>query len=216
MPEKIYVLKSKEEAVAILKEFGRKFEFPLHHLDKDAIIKSSVSSNIFRAFQRLDKSPSIIYRHWASDVFDTFITDFKQIDSTEHYYQFVYKYADSLIERWASETKKKTDYMCYGPALKMVNLLVKVIQESEQDRQIDILKFQQVPFDSFSLIPLRIIINDLTNLKYKIAIPSNASMSFVNTPQLYRILMDSIYRICELSEINPILYDYWAWEDKHK
>ena len=104
----------------------------------------------------------------------------------------------------------------YGPAIKMINLLIKWIQESEEFRQIEKLKFQQVPFDSFSLKPLRLIINELTKINFKISIPTNASMGFINTPQLYSILMDSVYELSKLAAISPIVYDYWCWEDKHK
>jgi len=45
---------------------------------------------------------------------------------------------------------------------------------------------------------------------------SNASMGFINTPQLYRVVMDCIYKLAEMSNINPIVYDYWCWEEKHE
>jgi len=40
-------------------------------------------------------------------------------------------------------------------------------------------------------------------------------MGFVNTPQIYTILMDAIYRLTKVAKIAPITYDYWCWEDKH-
>lgn len=65
----------------------------------------------------------------------------------------------------------------------MINLLIKTTQQSLDYRLSDKIKYQQVPFDSFSLKPLRFIINELTGLKYKINIPVNVSMGFINTPQ---------------------------------
>ena len=99
--------------------------------------------------------------------------------------------------------------------MKMINLLIKDIQESKTYRQIGKIKYQQVPFDSFSLRPLRLIVNDLTVVKYKISIPPTVSMGFINTQQLYIILMDAVYKLCKLSKISPIVYDYWCWNDKH-
>jgi hypothetical protein len=215
MPDKIIEFESKTEAISALKKFNETFLFPTNDLCKEEIIISSVASNIFRAFHLKNKKPSTIYREWASEVFEKILSDFSIIASKEDYYRFVFLYADSLIEKWSKETFKD-EYLCYGPALKMVNLLVKVIQETDSIRESSKLKYQQVPFDSFSLIPLRFIINDLTNLKYRIIIPSNASMGFITTPGLYKIMMDSVYNLCELSNINPIVYDYWCWEDKHK
>ena len=137
------------------------------------------------------------------------------VNSKADYYKFTHKYCDSLICRWAEVTGKPNKYIIYGPAMKMINLLIKWIQEARKYCQHDKLMFQQVPFDSFSLIPVRLIINELTGVKYRISIPNNASMGFINTPQLYSLLMDSIYELCRLSSIQPIVYDYWAWEDKH-
>jgi len=137
------------------------------------------------------------------------------VNSQDDYYKFIQKYGDSLLQRWAEETLKPDNYLLYGPALKMINLLIKWIQVSDELRQIDKIKFRQIPFDSFSLKPIRLIINELINTNYKISIPTNVTMGFINTPQLYSILMDSIYKLSKLSKISPIVYDYWCWEDKH-
>ncbi len=216
MPYKIIEFKSLEEAISILNKFGNEFSFPRDKLSKNEIVRNSVASNIFRAFRNLEVGPSIIYRQWASDNFDTIVTELASVSSHTDYYKYIEKWGDSLIQRWMEETLIPDNYLMYGPALKMVNLLIKWIQISEAHRQPDKIKYQQVPFDSFSLKPIRPIINELTGLSYKIIIPTNASMAFVNTPQMYTILMDSIYKLTKLAKISPIVYDYWCWEDKHR
>lgn len=215
MTKQIYAFATIDEAILILGKFGKDFKFPQHAFSKSEIVTKSVASNIFRAFQNLDTSPSVIYRNWANENFDSILKDFKIVNSQKEYYNFLQKYSDSLILRWAEVTSNPNSYLVYGPALKMINLLIKWIQESEKFKQPDKLKYQQIPFDSFSLQPIRLIINELTGVNYKISIPPNASMGFINTPQLYSLLMDSVYKLCSLSQIDPIVYDYWAWEDKH-
>jgi len=215
MLNNIAEFKSVEEAVSVLNSFGKVFKFPRKSLSKEEIVKNSVASNIFRAFQHLDKAPSIIYRQWALENFELILSDLKAVNSHSDYYKFIQHYADSLLQRWADETLKPGNYLMYGPAMKMVNLLIKLIQVSEGFKQEDKVRYQQVPFDSFSLRPIRLIINELINVNYKIVIPINASMGFVNTPQLYNILMDAIYKLTKLAKIVPIKYDYWCWEDKH-
>ena len=215
MIKQIYEFRTLEDAISTLEKFGNDFKFPSNKLSKKEIVLKSVAPNIFRAFQNLNISPSVIYRQWAMENFDSLLIDFQMVNSNSDYYKFIQKYGDSLIQRWAEVTLKPDTFLMYGPALKMINLLIKWIQESDQYRQRDKYKFQQIPFDSFSLIPIRLIINDLTSVKYKISIPINASMGFVNTPQLYSILMDSIYKLSKLSKVDPVVYDYWAWEDKH-
>ena len=51
-----------------------------------------------------------------------------------------------------------------------------------------ICKRLHIPFDQYTLRPLRNIINDLTDIDYKINIPQNATMKFVNTKELYVVL----------------------------
>jgi len=215
MPQKKYEFQNVDEAINILSNYASGFNFPLKKLSRETIIRISVLSNVFRAFKNLDQKPSQIYRDWATDNFDLILADFKNVESTDDYYEFVFKYSDSLIKRWAEKVLNPNDYLIYGPALKMVNLFIKTSQQSFDYRQLDKLEYQQVPFDSFSLQPLRLIINDLAGLKYKIAIPTNASMGFINTPQIYRIIMDAVYKLCKDAKIPPIIYDYWSWEDKH-
>lgn len=146
-------------------------------------------------------------------IFHYIFADFKNVKSTDDYYKFAYKYSDSLINKWAETTLKPDNYLISGPALKMINLFIKTSQQSINFKQDDKVEYQQIPFDSFSLLPLRLIINDLTGLNYRITIPINASMGFINTPQLYKIIMDSVYKLCKETQISPIIYDYWCWED---
>ncbi len=215
MIKDIIVFSSVEDAINTLERYASGFKFPINRISKDQIIFDSVSSNIFRAFQIIEYSPSTIYRGWATENFNRFIEDFRKVQTNEDYYNFVFKYGDSLIERWADKTRQTDGYLMYGQSLKMINLLIKTIQQSPDYRVSDKIKYQQVPFDSFSLKPLRFVINKLTGLNYKITIPINVSMGFINTPQLYRIIMDSVYKLCNEAKIDPIIYDYWCWEDKH-
>ena len=215
MPKDIYEFKSIDDAIDVLAQFGDSFKFPIKKLSEPQIVKKSVESNIFRAFHNCSTRPSEIYRQWASENFEQIVLDFKKVNSQIDQYKFIFKYGDSLLNSWAQETLESNSYLQYGPALKIINLLIKMLQESVIYRQPEKIKFQQVPLDSFSLRPIRKIINELTDLNYKIAIPATASMSFINTQQLYSIIMEAIFKLCKLSKISPIVYDYWCWDDKH-
>jgi hypothetical protein len=216
MPQKIIEFRSLDEATITLENFASAFIFPVKNLNRDRIIKESVASNIFRAFRNLKHKPSNIYRDWANENFEAILIDFEKVYSHEDYYSFAFKYADSLINRWSSITLKSEHFLIYGPALKMINLFIKTTQQSSQYKKDEKTRYQQVPFDSFSLQPLRFIINDLTGLNYKVTIPINASMGFINTQQIYKIMTESVLNLCRKINIPPIVYDYWCWEDKHK
>jgi hypothetical protein len=215
MIKDIIIFSSVDDAVITLNKFASEFEFPVNKKLKEKVIFDSVSSNIFRAFHIVEHSPSTIFRGWATENFELVIKDLNEVKSNEDYYDLVFKYGDSLIKRWADKTLQKESYLIYGQSLKMINLVIKTSQQSILYSLEDKIKYQQVPFDSFSLKPLRLIINKLTGLNYKINIPINVTMGFINTPQLYRIIMDSVYKLCNEAQIDPIIYDYWCWEDKH-
>jgi len=135
MPKQIIEFKTVEEATSILNKFGNEFAFPGNNLSKSEIVKNSVASNIFRAFRHLETPPSIIYRQWAADNFESIVKDLKTVNSHHDYYKFIQKYGDSLLQRWVEETLNSDNYLMYGPALKMVNLLIKWIQVSEEYKQ---------------------------------------------------------------------------------
>ena len=216
MPKPHDPFKNLEEAIDILRKYGNEFNFPKRNYDKQLIIKKSVSGNIFRAFKNLDTKPSNIYRDWASDNFEALLHDFKRTQSYDDHYKLLLKYSESLLQRWSVQVLQEDKFLIYGQAMKMINLLIKQIQESNEFKQIDKIKFQQIPLDSYALVPIRLIINDLTDKNFKINIPPNVSMGFVNTPQLYMILSNAILKLSNLSKITPIVYDYWSWDEKHK
>jgi hypothetical protein len=215
MPKEIIEFYTIEDAASLLKSFSDTFSYPVKKISKERIITTSVSSNIFRAFSNHKIRPSVIYREWAKDNFTSILIDFQKIDSRENYYDFVFKYADSLIKRWAEKTANPDNYLIYGPATKMINVLIKKIQQSDEFCQREKFGFIQVPFDRFFLQPLRPIINELSGLSFRINIPREPTMKFINTPQLYRIIMDSVYRLCDFVDIDPLVYDYWCWNEKH-
>lgn len=73
-----------------------------------------------------------------------------------------------------------------------------------------------IPFDYFTLLPLKNIINDISNETFKITIPKNPSMAYITNKELYVIFTNSLFNLCKKAKIKPIIYDYWAWNNTHK
>ena len=90
-----------------------------------------------------------------------------------------------------------------------------MLNESKYLNNEKIIPFFNVPFDEFTLKPLINIINYLSDVKYRIDIPKNPTMKYISTPELYWIIQNAVFKLCGKAGINPILYDYWCWNEKH-
>ncbi len=212
MPD-IIIFSTVEEAIKILKNYHRIIEKSM--TSKEEIIRKSVSSSVFRAFHNRSKKPSVIYREWASKNIDLIISELNVVSTKEEFDKILHNYINSFIENWNLELSNTSEKIIYGPASKMINLLFKTLNESNLIKNNKIQTFLHVPFDEFSLKPLISIINNLTDVKYSISIPKNPTMKYISNPQLYGIIQDAVFKLCKESTIDPIIYDYWCWNEKH-
>lgn len=212
----MYIFKDTNDAVKRLTKHSAKFSLPFRRnlrTPKD-IIEFSVNQNIFRALPLRDQKPSVVYRQWAASNFSSMHDSLRVCESQREFMQLVKYYTESFLSAWLEATNQK---LVYGPASKIVNLLIKAVQESEEYRIGHIVKFQHVPWDSYTLRPLSNIINELSDRNYRINIARTAAMSFVATPDLYDALQMAISNLYLRLPIEPppIYFDYFAWNDNH-
>lgn len=212
----MHIFENIDDATKRLAIHSKKFKIPIRpHLQSEIdIVKNSVGQNIFRALGLENHKPSEIYRKWAYMNFKRLHKQLKNSDTELKYSRVIETYTDSFLNSW---TKECNDKLVYGPASKIVNLLIKTIQESSIFRIESIIPFQHIPWDSYTLRPLRNIIDELSNSKFRINIPTSATMSYVTTYELYDILQKSIFSLYHKIPKNPpaIYFDYFAWNDNH-
>jgi hypothetical protein len=212
----IYVFKDIDDALKRLNKHSIRFKnLPNQNLKtKTDIITLSVTKNIFRALGTENHKPSEVYRAWASLNFERLLVSLNDSGNQGEFDTVVKIFTDDLLHTWNRVTKER---LVYGPASKIVNLLIKKIQESGKFRMAKIIPFQHIPWDSYTLRPLRKIINEISDTSYSINISSLASMSFVNNPQLYDTLQYGIFNLYKrLNNETPTIYfDYFAWDDNH-
>lgn len=210
MPSKIYIFKSVNDAVDKLGKYYQGFDFSSILIEEtsEGIVKNAVTSNIFRALSNSKTQPSEIFREWALDHFNTINKSLGKIKSQKEYDNLIFFLANSLINEWEGKAQVTSDKIGFGPAIKIINLLVKRIQESNSFTRPNIWKYMHVPFDKYSLLPLKNIINDLTGLKYKLPIQKNVSMGYVTNMELYIDLTKVIGNLSKRAKIQPITYDY--------
>lgn len=210
--KEILIFKNVEEAVNILKKYDKKIE--KKEMSKEEVVRKSISSNIFRAFHKLNKKPSEIYREWATKNIDLIINKLNNTQTKEEYDKNLFGWINSFINHWESQTNEENKII-FGPASKMVNLLIKTLNESKIITNDRLMQFFHVPFDLYSLKPLINIIDKISDVSYKIDIPKNPTMKFITTPDIYWIIQNSVFKLCKNANISPILYDYWCWNEKH-
>lgn len=215
-PANMHIFDDIDDAIIRLSNHSHNFQFPIRNnlkTQKD-IINFSVGQNIFRALGIDNYKPSEVYRSWAKLNFESLHNQLTNCQNQTNFDKIIKSFSDSLLIGWTSETNGK---LIYGPASKIVNLLIKAIQESDQFKIHNIIPFQHVPWDSYTLRPLRKIINELTTTNYRINIPTDAAMSFVNSIELYDTLQSAIIKLYSMIEEQPpiIFFDYFAWNDNH-
>jgi len=74
--------------------------------------------------------------------------------------------------------------------------------------------YLHIPWDKYTLLPLKNIFNDLRT-DYKM-LKSNARMSFVRNREIYGILHELITKICSTANVYRIHYEFFAWDLNHQ
>ena len=129
MPDKPYIFNSVDDAIEKLIAYDLQFLIPFNDFEKSDIIAKSVRSNIFTALSINENKPSLIYRAWANKSFESLFYELETVTTSTQYDDILYFYSQQFIEYWAVNVGNKSDRIGYGPAIKMVNLLIKTMQE---------------------------------------------------------------------------------------
>lgn len=209
------IFENVNSSIEKLKEHSNIFKIPYQDYKCcNEIVQAFVTKSTFRAFRNTHQKPSEVIRNWGDSIFDTFYSNLKLIDNQNHYDNYITSMAENFRKHW---NYKQDSKLTYGASLKIVNLLVKNIQMSRNFEIENITCFQHIPWDSYTLRPLKNIINNLTNVDFSINIPISAGMGYVNTPELYSLLLDAIRKlyikisIQEGKCIPPIYYEFYAY-----
>lgn len=212
----MYIFENVDDALLRLSSHAKNFYFPINAdlVTPNDIIKFSVQQNVFRGLRSGNYHPSDIYRSWATEKFEEFYNTLRSCKNSQEFDTMIKLYTDSFLGDWNIVSGRK---IVYGPASKIVNLLIKTIQESKEFRIESIVRFQHIPWDSYTLRPLKKIINELANTNYYINIPTTAAMSFVNSEELYKALRIAVFNLYDMLPGNPpvISFDYFAWNNNH-
>lgn len=166
-------------------------------------------NSIARAFHR--ESPSVQYQHWADQInIKEVLAKLSKISNQKEYDTFLFEIADSLVNSWNDKNENGgMSKMNIGISLKIMNLLMKHITFVHFGVKSNITNYLHVPWDKFTLQPLRKIWNGNPR------IDSSSSQGFVKNLEQYIELHTLITNIVVQAGVDRIAYEFWAWDKEH-
>jgi hypothetical protein len=179
------------------------------------LVVCSVVQNTFRAFHfkshGIGQKPSEIYRNLATEKLENEYKNIIACNSFEELIDKMIEISTMLDNDWYELTGKISEVRIgFGRAAKLLGLSVKHLlwySELTEDDRIRLLKFLNVPLDSYTLQGIRIVAPDLQ-------IPKNATMKFVRDKQHYQQIQNRILTLMPVGRF-PIHYEIAAYNLAH-
>lgn len=178
-------------------------------LPRELLEKYTVDKTIYRAFPH--ERPSLRYKRWRwYSRAELLMERLDAIRDQETFDRFAIELGDSLVLDWgATNDLGKPGKMNIGVAMKIVNIAIKHLSFSDPQRNPSLIEFLHVPWDKFTLGPLRTIWREHP------AIPTSPGMGFVKNLATYRQLHLLISSIAQDAGVPRIVYEFWKWDAAH-
>jgi hypothetical protein len=146
-----YVFQSRNELINNLQSKTTKAHaeeyFSQRLPDISSVVHESIAGNTFRAFQKLPKRPSVVFRDWALDHLRHTFEAVKNITDHENYAAYVHEAALDLCAVWSSTMNAEIGY---GRSTKLLNLVLKrlaCLDGMDGATRHRLIGFQHVPLD---------------------------------------------------------------------
>lgn len=210
--------KNREDLVVDLQMFNPSItiqKYQLENLDDKSppeIIEFAFGTNICRAFPH--ERPKTRYRSWSwYNKSYEIIERLESLANQDDFDSMIMDLGRSLVSEWGSiNDDGNPTKMNLGVAMKVVNLIMKHLVYSESNRNEQIKQFQHIPWDKYTLKPLRLLYNQRT---VRDKMPSNPSMGFVSDTGRYKLLHNMISEICHAASVPRIDSEFYAWDVNH-
>lgn len=173
------------------------------------LLAFTVNNTIYRAFSH--ETPSLRYAQWRwHDHAEQLRKELDTISNQMAFDRFALELGESLVADWGAKTNRgEPSKMNIGIAMKIANLALKHFTFSDPSRNPSLIEWLHVPWDSFTLTPLREI------WVGQPSIPNTPSQGFVKNLSIYQQLHSLISDIAQEAGIARIYYEFWAWDTAH-
>jgi hypothetical protein len=176
------------------------------------ILDHSVDSTIYRFFRNEDIRPSEKFRGWTwFQRGDDIINFLNGVFSQSDFDAFALYLGRSLNTEWG-----KSERMSHGVAMKIINLILKHFAFSDHVINPKALPLLHVPWDLFTLQPLRIIFRETATRSGIPQIPAKRGMGYVESIEIYNALHTFITDICDRAGVLRVHYELIAWDKGHQ
>ncbi len=191
-----------------------------HYRNKDLagktpeeILSFSVDNTIYRAFRY--ETPSQRYSNWRWHKSPNKLVDIlNNLQNQKEFDVFAYEVGNSLVSDWgATNERGEPTRMNIGVSMKITNLVLKHLSFSSNVTNSSLIEWLHVPWDSFTLKPLRVI---STERHLYPPIPASPTQGFVNNIKLYQNLHLLISEISNSAGKPRIYYEFYTWDNRHQ
>jgi hypothetical protein len=173
------------------------------------LLKFMVDRTIYRAFHY--ETPSLRYAQWRwHGCAEQLRKELDAISDQKTFDCFPLELGESLVADWGTKNDRgEPSKMNIGVAMKIANLALKHFSFSDLSRNPRLIEWLHVPWDSFTLRPLREIWAGHPS------IPNAPSQGFVKNLAMYQQLHSLISDIAQEAGVARISYEFWAWDTPH-
>ena len=176
------------------------------------IVEFAFGTNICRAFPH--ERPKSRYRNWSwYNKSYEMIERLESLGNQNDFDSMIMELGKSLVSEWGSTNDDgNPTKMNRGVAMKIVNLIMKHLAYSESNNNEQVKQFLHVPWDKYTLSPLRLLYNQRST---RDRMPPNPSMGFVSGTDRYKLLHNMISEVCQAASVPRINYEFYAWNTNH-
>jgi hypothetical protein len=205
-----------ESREAVDRIIGTYQERDLKGKNPDELVGFSMDATIYRFFWH--ERPSERFQDWRWRYAGAeLLEELGRVESQEDWDRLVFSLGESLTADWGDRNDKGgPSRMMEGVAMKIVNLVLKHLAYSEHNPKPEVRAWLHVPWDRFTLQPLRKI---WKTHAVELGLPSipkgKKGMGFVENLEIYHAFWELISRISREAGVFPIHYEFLAWDKAH-
>lgn len=170
------------------------------------VIDFTMGPTVMRAFHHETPSQRYPRWRWRRDA-DLLVERLNGLNDQASFDRLAMELGESLVADWGPTTDRgEPTRMNGGVAMKIANLALKHLTFSEHARCPAPVGWLHVPWDSYTLLPLRGL------WLGKPPIPKKVGQGFVKDLGMYQALHELISSVAEEAGVPRINYEFWAWD----
>ncbi len=144
---------------------------------------------------------------WALSAAPRLAEGARYVINQEQYDMLCSRFRRELLRQWLDESGTK---LAFGPAAWLVDRIMMGLGESDGLRFEQARPFLRAPLDARTIVPLRELIDELTQVDWAVEIPARPSIACICTEDLYFLVQGAIAELAGRAGIEQIDYAYWC------